>query len=312
MKRREEMSERSIASRQEGRLQVCSQASTPNTRSSKMENGGLLRILISSRAMTSIVFERWPAGSSEDAQVLSPQSNVEQTEIMGLFQMTIRSLMGLVALVALGLTAFFMAIAALTSLFDEVYQPAITKLEKTWEIRATPKVIVDVFDGGIWVHPGEPGVVKATIETSSSCKNGSAEEAENALKAVDVGLTQEGDTIRILAKKVRQPVIHCMLSTSTHVHVPAGSRLVLNTNIGSISVEGTPSSVVANSEGGCLFADFEVGRDDTLRNERTPDARLGLMNGSLILETRNCGGVGPGDHVQLTQVGKVYVNGIER
>jgi hypothetical protein len=220
--------------------------------------------------------------------------------------------MGLVALVALGLTAAFMAMAALTSLFDDVYQPARTKLEKTWEVRATPKVIVDVFDGGIWVLPGDPAVVKVTVEPYSSCKNGSVAEAENALKVVNVGLTQEGDTIRILAKKVRQPGNHCSVSTSTHIYAPAGSRLVLNTTIGSISVEGTPSSVVANNEGGALVANLEVGRDDAPKNERTPDARLAVMNGSLIVETRNCGRVGPGDHVRLTQVGKVYVNGIER
>ena len=61
-----------------------------------------------------------------------------------------------------------------------------TKVERTWPVRAAPKIIVDVFDGGIWVHPGEPGAVRATVEPYSSCKNGSVEEAENALKVVDV------------------------------------------------------------------------------------------------------------------------------
>src|SRR5580658_4107528 len=109
MKRPAAMSERSIASLQEGRRPDRFQASTPNTHSSRMENGAPPRILISSHVAMSIVFEHWPAGSSKDAQGLFPPSNEEQAEIMPLLQMTNRSLMGLVALVALGLTAAFMA-----------------------------------------------------------------------------------------------------------------------------------------------------------------------------------------------------------
>ena len=75
---------------------------------------------------------------------------------------------------------------------------------------------MDVLDGGIWVHPGEPGAVKATVEPYSSCKHGSLAEAENALKFVDVRLTQEGDTIRVVAKRVGGRSASCYVSTSPH------------------------------------------------------------------------------------------------
>ncbi len=53
---------------------------------------------------------------------------------------------------ALGSTAILMAPSGLASFADDAYQPARTKLERIWMLRTEPTVLVDVFDGGIWVY----------------------------------------------------------------------------------------------------------------------------------------------------------------
>ena len=231
---------------------------------------------------------------------------------MSLPRTTIRSWMVVVAIVALGMAAIPLALAAMASLLDDVYQSARTHVEKTWSIHAPTRIVVDVFDGGIWVHPGQPGTVKATVEPYSSCKNGSVQQAENVLKVVDVDMTQEGDTIRVIAKRVGGSPMTCAVSTSTNLYIPPGSSLVLRTTTGSISVSGAPSEVVMENQIGATGANFEVGPGGAPKVDRTSRARLEVVGGSVTVGGRSCGTVSPGDHVELTGDGKLYVNGIER
>ncbi len=226
--------------------------------------------------------------------------------------MTIRSWMVVVAIVAVVLAAIPLALAAIATLLDDVYQSASSQVEKTWSVQSPPRIIVDVFDGGIWVHPGEPGVVKATVEPSSSCKNGSIEEAEAALKLVDVSLTQAGDEIRVVAKRVAGGPSKCSVSTSTNLYVPAGTSLELRTGTGSILVLGAPSEVVMENQIGALGANFKVGPAGAPKVDRVPGARLEVAGAAVTLDGRNCGTVNQGDHVELTGDGRLHVNGIER
>lgn len=231
---------------------------------------------------------------------------------MSLPRMTVRSWMVVVASVAFGLAAIPLALAAMASLLDDVYQGARTRVEKTWSVHAPTRIVVDVFDGGIWVHPGEPGTVKATVEPHSSCKNGSVQQAEDALKVVDVDMAREGDTIRVIARRVGASPMTCSVSTSTDLYIPPGSSLVLRTTTGSISVSGAPSEVVMENQIGATGANFEVGPGGAPKVDRTSRARLEVVGGSATVGGRSCGTVSPGDHVKLTGDGRLYVNGIER
>ena len=214
--------------------------------------------------------------------------------------MTIRSWMVVVAIVTLGLTAIPLAWVAIASvLLDDVYRSATAHVEKTWSVEAAPKIIVDTFHGGIWIHPGEPAVVKATVEPGSVWKNGSTTQAENALKQVDVRLTQEGDTIRVVAKQLGVLPGTCNLSASTHVHIPPGTSLVLRTGTGSVAVSGEPSEVVAENQVGAIGGDFKVGSGGAPKVNRGSCAGLEVVGGSLAVGGRNRGTVSPGDHVEL-------------
>ncbi len=104
---------------------------------------------------------------------------------MGVSRMTVRSWMLAVAIVAIGLAAIPVALHAIASLLDDVYQSARTKVERTWPVRAAPKIIVDVFDGGIWVHPGEPGAVRRPSSLTALARTVRSKR-QKASKVVDV------------------------------------------------------------------------------------------------------------------------------
>jgi hypothetical protein len=231
---------------------------------------------------------------------------------MGLPRMTIRSWMGVVAIVAIALVAIPFSLDMIASLLDDVYRSARTEVTKTWSVPAAPRVIVDAFDGGIWIHPGEPGSVKVTVEPYSSCKNGSVEEAKSALRLVDVSMTQDGDTIRVVAKRIGGPPTKCFVSTSTNVYVPPGTSLLLRTTTGSISVSGAPSEVVLENQIGAIGAEFIVGPACAPRAAPASGARFQVIDGSVTLGGRSCGTVQPGDAVELHGDGKLYVNGTTR
>ena len=197
-------------------------------------------------------------------------------------------------------------------LLDDVYQSARTQVEETWSVHAAPRVIVDTFHGGIWVHPGEPGMVNATVEPHSSWKNGSLAQAKNALKQVDVGFAQEGDTVRVVARQLSALPGTCSLSVSTHLYIPPGASLVLRTGAGSIAVSGEPSEVVMENQVGAIVGDFRVGSGGAPKVDRGSGAGLEVVGGSLMVGGRNRGTVSPGDHVELRGDGRLFVNGTER
>ena len=181
------------------------------------------------------------------------------------------------------------------------------------EVESAPKiVVVDVFDGGLWVHPGKPGTVSVTVEPYSSCKNGSTAEAEAAAKEVEVALTREADAIQIVAKRVAQSATRCFVSTSTHLYIPPGSSVWLRTTTGSILVLGSPSEVVMENQIGAFGADFTVAAAGESRLVRVPGARLEVVGGSVYAGNRSYGKVLPGDRVQFTGDGKLTVNGALR
>jgi hypothetical protein len=233
---------------------------------------------------------------------------------MGVPRMTIRSWMVAVAIVALGPAAIPLALAAIASVLldDDVYQSARTQVEQTWSVHAAPRVIVDTFHGGISVHPGEPGVVKATVEPHSSWKNGSLAQAENALKQVDVRFAQEGDTVRAVAKQLGALPGTCNLSVSTNLYIPPGASLVLRTGAGSIAVSGEPSEVVMENQVGAIGGDFKVGSGGAPNVDRGSGAGLEVVGRYLMVGGRNRGTVSPGDHVELRGDRRLFVNGTER
>jgi hypothetical protein len=116
---------------------------------------------------------------------------------------------------------------------------------------------VDLFDGSIVIEKGSPGEVRATLGSSSSCKNISRGYAAASLTHVTYETAQKTDYIRIVSRRTDNGACQCVLQSSLVLFVPDGSSLDLRTNVGSIWVKGSPAKLKAESSLGAML--FELG-----------------------------------------------------
>jgi hypothetical protein len=129
-----------------------------------------------------------------------------------------------------------------------------TATERSWAVDRPPTLIIDALGGGIWVRRGKANEVKAIITRHSLCKNKSHAFAEDALRFIDVEMSNEGEIIRIVSRRTDNEATGCGLTTSIEVYVPDDARLDLKTDVGSIWVEGSPRGVkAANTMGATGF-----------------------------------------------------------
>jgi hypothetical protein len=136
----------------------------------------------------------------------------------------------------LGALAIFglAAIAGCDSIFDEPMYRASVTLEKEWDVGSSPQLVVDLFGGPIFVHPGPLGKVGASLSIGRVSKV-SQDVADRAVRtAPGVSMTQEGDSIRIT--ELNGNAAMCSL----HLSVPAGIRLDLHAGAGDIYVGPSP------------------------------------------------------------------------
>src|SRR4051794_4591620 len=73
---------------------------------------------------------------------------------------------------------------------------AFSSVKKTWISGRALSITVDLFEGGIPVVPGPDGVITADIIKVAST-NWSQAAADDAHEAINLGLHQRGDTLRI-------------------------------------------------------------------------------------------------------------------
>lgn len=136
-------------------------------------------------------------------------------------------------------------------------------VSETFRTAAKPRIIVDVFSGKITVDAGAADAVKAEI--TKTCAGETREEAKANLKLIDVQMKQDGDTVRVTARRTtdnRGPVAGQSIeeikrqfaarSADAVVHVPAGASLELKTAFGDVKVHGLAGRVDAESASGTI------------------------------------------------------------
>jgi DUF4097 and DUF4098 domain-containing protein YvlB len=123
-------------------------------------------------------------------------------------------------------------------------------VSKTFQTSRSPKLIVEMFNGGITlVAEGDAGVsVKVTKEGRGHTK----EEAQTALKNVDVQMAQEGDTVRIKSSPIDEHMRHLQFGAKAELKVPAGSDVVLKTSNGGITASGGTGPFTLHTANGAL------------------------------------------------------------
>jgi hypothetical protein len=123
---------------------------------------------------------------------------------------------------------------------------------RSFAVAARPAVVVDTFNGSIKVETTSENKVDAVVTKIGSGANQQA--AEGDLENVKVEYTQEGDTVRIVARRTG-PRTFGSSGASVALKVPADSTLSLTTRNGAITTEGIRREITARSTNG----EIEVG-----------------------------------------------------
>jgi DUF4097 and DUF4098 domain-containing protein YvlB len=135
---------------------------------------------------------------------------------------------------------------------------------------ATPRVVVDVFNGKVHVTAGDGDGVQAVVTKTAG--GATKEEAKANLKLIEVTFKQEGETVRVVARRVeapakdgqpadanavnRQKILASMglgFSADAAVRVPPGAGLDLHTAFGEVRVTNVDGKVQARTSSGAVF-----------------------------------------------------------
>jgi hypothetical protein len=119
--------------------------------------------------------------------------------------------------------------------------------QRSFSVSGQPSVIVDTFNGSLTVKAASEGKVEAVITKIGS--GATMEAAQADLENVIVNYSQDGDTIRIVAKRTG-PRVFGSSGASIELKVPASTLLSLTTSNGAISAAGIAREVTARSSNG--------------------------------------------------------------
>jgi DUF4097 and DUF4098 domain-containing protein YvlB len=134
----------------------------------------------------------------------------------------------------------------------------------------TPRLVVEMFNGSVDVVTDSDDTVKIDI-----VKRGggiSQQDAEDDLKNVEVTMTQDGDTIRVVAKRTDQRVDIGNSGASARLRVPEGAILDLRSSNGAITTSGPMGDVKAETSNGAIDTRGSLGQ-----------LGLGTSNGSITV-----------------------------
>ncbi len=148
---------------------------------------------------------------------------------------------------------------------------------------AAPRLVVEMFNGSVDVVTGSDNTVKVDV-----IKRGggmSQQAAKDDLKNVEVTLTQDGDTIRVVARRTDQAVNIGNTGASAKLRVPAGAILDLRSSNGPITTSGPVSDVKAQTSNGPIAARGALGQID-LQTSNGPITVDG-GSGTIDVETSN-------------------------
>lgn len=135
---------------------------------------------------------------------------------------------------------------------------------------AAPRVIVETFNGRIEVAGGVDGVQVSVTKRGAGF---SQSEAEADLKNVEVMVTQEGDTIRVAARRSDGPLVVGNSGASIRLSVPAQASLELQTSNGAIRIDGVAGDLSLDTSNGKVEVRGGRGR-----------LNLSTSNGSIDIE----------------------------
>lgn len=125
------------------------------------------------------------------------------------------------------------------------------EVKQTFAVEQAPRVVVEMFNGGVEVIAGvEQGKVSARVTKRGS--GATDEEAEADLENVTVALRKEGNTIYILASRREGAPQRGNSGASAVVEVPTGTELDLRSSNGGLNVRGLAGDVTGKTSNGSV------------------------------------------------------------
>ena len=148
---------------------------------------------------------------------------------------------------------------------------------------AQPRIVVEMFNGSIDVVTDSANTVKVDV-----IKRGgglSQQDAQDDLKNVEVTMTQDGDTIRVVAKRTDQRVDIGNSGASARLRVPEGALLDLHSSNGLITSSGPVGDVQAQTSNGPIDVRGSRGQLDV--NTSNGPVTINGGSGAIDVETSN-------------------------
>jgi hypothetical protein len=147
----------------------------------------------------------------------------------------------------------------------------------------TPRIVVEMFNGSIDVVTDSANTVKVDV-----VKRGggfSQQDAQDDLKNVEVTMTQDGDTIRVVAKRTDQRVDIGNSGASAKLRVPESAILDLHASNGLITSSGPVGDVQAQTSNGPIDVRGARGQLDLVTSNGPVTINGG--SGTITAETSN-------------------------
>jgi DUF4097 and DUF4098 domain-containing protein YvlB len=157
-------------------------------------------------------------------------------------------------------------------------------VSQSFTAAGTPRLVVEMFNGSVDVVTGnDPQAVQIDVIKRGGGVSQAA--AEDDLKNVEVTMTQDGDTIRVTAKRTDQRIDLGNSGASARLRVPNGAILDLRSSNGPITTSGPVGDVKARTSNGPIETRGPLGQLDL----NTSNGRITIDGGSGLIgvETSN-------------------------
>jgi DUF4097 and DUF4098 domain-containing protein YvlB len=179
-------------------------------------------------------------------------------------------------------------------------------VSQSFEVSGTPHVIVETFNGDIDVVIGADNTVKADVTKRGAGSTQAA--AQDDLKNIQVNMTQDKDTIHIIARRTNQALNIGNSGARAEVQVPAGAVLDLRSSNGHLDVNGATGDVTARTSNGRIQITGSTGRFDLDTSNGSIEVKSDsalvtaqTSNGQIIFT----GALAQGDHSFRSSNGKI-------
>jgi RNA polymerase sigma factor (sigma-70 family) len=178
---------------------------------------------------------------------------------------------------------------------DKRHQVVKEVITKSFKTGRAPRLVLELFNGGINLVADTEGRVDIRVTKQGSGE--SEEAAQAALKNIDVEMAQEGESIRITAKRLEE-ARRTNSGASAEVRVPSGAVVELHTSNGEVSLRGGSGKADVQTSNGRIEVKKRTGPSH-LRTSNGPITVAG-GTGAMDLKTSNGAITVEADRAELT------------